>query len=202
MPFHNRNQAPPRPNPNSLGGIVNRDFRQEFNRLQEGQPGLEERFLDQQAAPIDFEAFRGSLSALAESVTSDLFGAGGAVEKAQQGARGKTVTTGFGTGSGGLTNATQNIFRGARDEVANVVGRGAIDIAGIAVQDRATTLGNLNQFVQFQGGRLDDLRDSLFGGQATIEQLRLAERQLDQNQQVIDQGEGGGFLSTITFGLL
>lgn len=193
----------------SLGDILGVDFREEFERLQGGQSDLEQRLFDAINAPVDFEAFRGQLSGLAESVTGELFGAGGQVELATRGAAGRTVETGFGTSSGGFDRARQNIFGQARESVANVVGQSAVELSGQAVQQRAADIGALGDFTQFQTGRLDDLRESLFGGQVTIEQLNLAKEQMAQNQRLIDEaisggggGGIGGFLGKVGGGIL
>ena len=112
----------------------------------------------------DFAGFREPLSALAQSVTDQLFRPGGAVEGATRGALGRSVQSGFGPRSGGFDAARLNILQGASDTVGNTVGQAAVQLAPLALQQR----------------------ESQFGAASTLEGLRLSEEQLAQNQRLID----------------
>ena len=85
-----------------------------------------------------------------------------------------------------------NIFGQGRDRIASGIASRAIDISQIASQNRAFDIGALGEFTSGQASRLDSLRESIFGGQATIEQLTLARETQRQNQQLIDEAIKGG----------
>lgn len=113
----------------------------------------------------NFDQFRGSLSAMAEGLTNELFGPGGPVEQATTEALRGTVKKGFGPQSGGFTSARQNILAGARNQVTNQVAQGALSLVPFALQQQ----------------------ESIFGGRATIENLRLAAEQMNQNERLLDK---------------
>lgn len=186
----------PDPGPGKLSQILDERFVPEYERLQGRQSELENLLLERLRTPTDFGQFRGELSATAESLANELFGAGGAVEKAYSDAFGKTVESGFGTTSGGFDRARQNILGQARDTVANTIAQNAINLAPVAAQSRATDIASLLDFTNTQGAMLGDIRDSLFTGQASIEQLRLGREQMDLNRRLIEEslrrGSGGG----------
>lgn len=193
----------------AIRDLLGERFLPEFERLAERQAELEEQLLGRIEDPIDFESFRGELSTLAESVTRDLFGPGGAVEDATTRAAGESVRSGFGTRSGGFDRARLNILEGARDQVTDVVGRAAPQLAQTAAQTRAADIGALGEFTAGQAARQTDLLESLFGGFATIEQINQAREQLGLNEDIIREvlrggggGGVGGFLGKLGGGLL
>lgn len=181
----------------NLGGIIQNIYAPEYDRTMAGLPGAEEMLLERIKSPLDFGAFRSELEAMAQGLTGELFRPGGQVEQASRAALDQTVATGFGSTSGGYTNARQNIMTGARDTVSNAIAQGAIQLAPVAVQSRQNEIGNALGLTSYYAGRSDDLRESLFGGRATIEQLQLARQQMRQNQQVIDAQLNQGFGSRL-----
>lgn len=193
-----------------LGGILDDRFAGELDRLSESQPDLETRFLEALRSPVNFEDFRGELSEFAESVTSDVFGPGGQVSQLTGQARESAIGRGLSPFGGTTTGARNDILRGATGDVSRAIGQQAGQLAGLAVQQRQSDLGNLLGFTGMQAERADDLRESLFGGQATIENLGLARESLDLNTRLIEQalserqggGGIGGFLGKVGGGLL
>jgi hypothetical protein len=182
----------------TLEKILSDYFKPEFNKLQGQQGDLQKMFMDKLAAGPDFAKFRGELSTVATGVADELFSPGGEVDKAYQGAFGQTVESGFGTSSGGFERARHNILGGARDVVSRGIAQGALQLAGTASQANSADLATLLGFQQGEAGRLEGLRESMFGGQATIESLGLAKRTADLNERMINQSlqkqsGGGGF---------
>lgn len=194
----------------SLRGILDDRFAGELDRLEASVPDLEEEFLETLRSPVNFEAFRGELTSLAESVTNQLFGAGGAVEQGFSQATGGAIARGMDPRSGTAARGRQNVLSQAAGQVRDVVGQGAVQLANTAVADRAQTIQSLLGFTQGQQARSDSLRESIFGGQATIDQAGLAREQFDLNKMLVEEslrrqrsgGGIGGFLGKIGGGLL
>lgn len=171
-------QSPGRPR--NLGGILDefgqaQDFQQERARELEGQ------FEDVLAGG------REALSDVAQGVTAELFAPGGQVEQATNRALRSTVESGFGPRSGGFDQARLNIQERAQDQVANRVAQAAPEI-------RSQTIQGLGQLAGQLRGSAESLRESEFGGQATIEQLGLARERQDMNERIMQEflDERGG----------
>lgn len=201
-----RTFTPPAPPPRAsdpLQTVLDDSFYPEYNRLQDNQQGIEELFIEMLQSPVNYGDLRSEVSAVGESVVNQLFGAGGDVETAFGEALGQTVETGFGTTSGGFARARQNILGQATEQVTDAVSRAAVDLAPVAAQSRGQDIASLLGFTEFQGGRLDNLRESLFGGATQIEQLDLAQQQAFNNRRLTDQAlyernnQGGGFWDSI-----
>lgn len=194
----------------SLRGILDDRFSGELDRLTESQPDLETNFLEALRSPVNFEDFRGELSEFAESVTSDVFGPGGAVQGAINQATPDILNSGMSPFGGTAARTRNDILRGATDQVSNAIGQQAGKLAGIASQNRTNDIASRLAFTELQAGRADSLRESLFGGQATIENLGLARESQDLNRRMIEQAlrqrEGGGgfgsFFGNLGGGLL
>jgi hypothetical protein len=193
-----------------LGGILDSYYRPELDRTQGSAADAQDAFLERLNAPTDYSGLRGELSAMAEGITSEMFGPGGAVQQATSQAAEQSVGTGFGPSSGGFDRARRNIFSGARGEVTNRIAQGALQLAPIAMQERQGDISALGDFYGMQATRGDALRDSLFGGEATIENLGMAREQLDLNRMLIEEslrqsrsgGGIGGFLKKAAGGLI
>ncbi len=180
------------PNVGSLEQILSERFRPELERTEGQQSTLENLFLDRVRNPADLEAFRGEITAFGESLVNDLFGGGGAVERGLQEARGRTVETGFGTTSGGLTNARNNIFSRATDTVAQGIAQKSFEFADLAERTRGSDIQSLLAGVGLQASRGDDLRESLFGGRATIDQQGFDRETMALNRRLIEHALRGG----------
>ena len=171
----------------SLGGILDEQFAPEYERLNEGLPGIEELFNERVASGPDYSAYSGALEDFAGSVFEQYFGSGGAVEGASRAALGQAVQSGFGPTSGGFDNARMNILREASGQFGQAVAGQATQLAGYASQDRGIDIQSLLGYTGLQAGRRDALAESLFGGQATIDQQGIDREVLDLNRRMIEQ---------------
>jgi hypothetical protein len=178
--------------------ILNQDFRPEFDRVSGQLPNLEQTFMDRLNSGPDFEAYRSELDAFGGSLMDTLFGPGGQVEQATRQALGQSVASGFGPTSGGFDKARLNILGGARDAFGGAIAGQAVNIAQLAGQQHMGELGALGGFQQFQAGRADDLRESLFGGEMSIRQMEMDRETMELNRRMVEAGlaqQGGGGLS-------
>lgn len=106
----------------------------------------------------------GDLTNAANAVSQGIFGPGGSAEQAVQQSIYRTVDSGFGPTSGGLQNAQMNIQRQGQDAINRFISEKTLEARAL------------------RGQELSDV----FTGEASIEQLRLAQETQRQNQQIID----------------
>jgi hypothetical protein len=197
--------APPRTAPRrtlTLEDILRDHFLPEFQRLQGGRAASERDLRQRIASGPDYSGLRGELTTVATGITDELFAPGGQVDQATRTAFGDTVASGFGPTSGSYERARQHILGGARDAVSRGIAQGALQLAPTAMQARAGDIASLIDVHGLETGRLEGLRESLFGGQATIENLRLADETLGLNRSIVDAylrqaGRGRGIGSRI-----
>lgn len=192
-----------------LQSILSRYFAPEFERLQKRQSGLESTITELIDKPIDFAGFQDALTSVAQGVSSKLYAPGGEVDIANRQALGDVVQSGFGTTSGGYDRARLNILRGANTTVSDAIAGAAVQLAPQAVQARQGQLATISGLLDSNRGALEGIRESMFGGQTTIEQLALAKQTAEQNRRLVEealrrQGGGGlwGNLASLGFGLL
>lgn len=148
-------------------------------RMGDRARGVEDEFLD------NLTGGREALSDMAQGITSELFAPGGPVEQQTSQALRATTESGFGPRSGGFDRARQNILGQASDQVANRVAQAAPEIRGQTLQGFGQLSGQLR-------GATESLRESEFGGRATIEQLQLAKQRAEQNRRILDEFMDGG----------
>lgn len=210
MPYYPSYRPRTGPRSTSLGGILDQYFKPELYDTEGNAAAARDAFTERLNTPTDFSRFRGELTAMAQGITNEMFGPGGAVEQATGQAAEQSVGTGFGPTSGGFDRARRNIYSGARDQVGNAIAQGAIQLAPIAAQERAGDIGALAQLYGLEAGRGDALRESLFGGEATIENLGLAKETMMLNRRLIEDslrrsrsgGGIGGFLGKLGGGII
>lgn len=194
--FGTRRPGPPRSSIGDMEQIINNRFLPEFERTQAALPGIQELFMERLNAPVDYSGLRGELQAVAEGVGEELFRPGGSVELASRGAAEGSVRTGFGPSSGGFDRARMNILDEAQGTIGRTISQGALQLAPMALQKRQGDIANAFGLLQLQSGRADDLRESLFGGRASIEQLKLARDQMKLNRRLVEAGLANQNLST------
>lgn len=174
--------------PNTLAGILDSNFTPEFNRLNEGLPGIEDLLQTTIESPLDFEQFAPALEQFAGGLSAQMFGAGGSVEQASRQALGQSVQSGFGPTSGGFDNARLSILKEARGSFNEALSTQAVNLAQIASTKRSSDIQTLLGFTQNQGARRDSAAESLFGGRATIDQQGMDRETMDLNRRMIEQG--------------
>ena len=166
-------------------------FGEARERMGERARGVEDAFLQ------DLRGGREALSSMAQGITAELFAPGGQVEEATSQALRQTTESGFGPRSGGFDQARLNILEGAQEQVANRVAQAAPQIRGQTLQGFGQLAGQLR-------GATESLRESEFGGRASIEQLEMARQRQRQNEMILQEfldERGGGIGETIAGGL-
>jgi len=177
------------------GGLlspIDRFFLPEFERLQGGQESLENLFLNRVQSPVDFERFRAPLESFAQSVQGELFSPGGAVDTASRAALDTEIQAGRGPRSGSFNRSRLDILGQASDTLSGAIGQAAPQIAQTAVINRGQDIESLFRLLGLQSGRLDDIRDSLFTGEAAEVQRGFTRESLDLNRRLIEASLGGG----------
>ena len=177
----------------SLPGVLTSQFEPELGRIDAALPGLEELLLGQINAPIDYSAFKAPLEDFAGGLTKELYGPGGYVEEATQGALGMTQKTGFGPTSGGFDRARLNILGGANDQFANALSGKAVELANLASSTRDSNIRNLLAYTGNLQARRDDYATSLFTGRQAINQYGMDRNIFDLNRRMVEHAlkEGG-----------
>ena len=150
-------------------------------------PGTEDLFNKRISTGLDFQGFDDALSKFAGGLSEQLFGAGGSVETASRSALGEAVGSGFGPTSGGFDNARLNILKGAGQQFNSALAEQAVNIAGVASQQRSADINSILGLQQSQAGRRDSIAESIFGAQATIDQQGFDRETMDLNKQLIEQ---------------
>lgn len=176
----------------SLASILDNNFAPEFNRLNEGLPGIEDLLTDRIQGPVDLNQFAPALEQFAGGLSAQMFGAGGSVEQATRGALGQSVQSGFGPASGGFENAKLHILKGATGEFQNALAGQAVNLAQLASTQRSQDISALLGFTQNQGARRDSAAESLFGGQATIDQAGRDDETMALNRRLIENALANG----------
>ena len=184
----------------TLEQILGDYFAPGFQQTQANKGNIQDTLMKRISSGPDFAKYRGELSTVATGLADELFSPGGEVEQAYSDAFGQTVESGFGTSSGGFERARGNILRGARDVVGRGIAQGALQLAGTAEQSRASDINALLGLHEGEAGRMEGLRESLFGGQATIEQLKLAQEQMGLNRELMRKAGKGRGLGSRTGG--
>lgn len=184
----------------TLESILQRILNPALDESKERRSTREAALMEALGQPTDFGSVREEVSAVGEGVANELFSQGGQVESAINEALRNTARTGFGPTSGSFDRARLDVLRGASDQVANRVAQSATQLAPLAQRERATDLGILGGLAESEAARVGNLRQSIFGGRASVNQLQLAQDQADLNEQLVNQAlESGetGFLEGV-----
>lgn len=193
----------------SISDILDERFLPEYEEAQAGTQAAEQAFQERLAQGVDYSSALEQIRPEIEGIIGELFGPGGQVEQASSQALRGTVNTGFGPTSGAFNRARTGILEGARGEVTNRVAQRAPELARLGLQEYGTELGALQQDVTEARGREISLLESLFGGQASVEQLELSRETQDLNRQIVEeqlaqlrrQNEDSGFFGDLFGGV-
>lgn len=167
--------------------ILDGKFGKDYDELKGRSDQYEKTLFDLINSPTDFGRVREELTVIAQAVADEIFGTGGVVDQENRAALDQSVETGFGPSSGGFTAARQNILGKGRDVVGRSIAQNGAALAGLAVQDRGLSLDAAGNLYNTASGRVDNLRESIFGGQTVIENLRLAREQQAMNKKMLDK---------------
>lgn len=185
-------------------------FSPEQGRLDEQLPGLEQLFLELLGGQVDLSGVTEGINQSVSGLLGDLSRPGGALDQATFTGLSNEINRGTGPRSGGFETARLNILDRLQGQVGNLIAQQAPALFSTAVQNRGQNLQGAAGFLGLQAGRADALRDSLFTGRTSIEQLRLAQEAQLANlkfgrESLADArkaNKGGGFLGFLgdTFG--
>ncbi len=188
-----------------LTSLLEQIFGPEFARLQGDLPGLEQAFMSFLTGEVDLSQVTAGINQSVSGLLGELSRPGGELDTATFAGLTNEINRGTGPRSGGFENARLNILDRLQGQVGNLIAQQAPALFSTAVQNRGNTLQGLGGFLGLQAGRTDALRDSLFTGRQSIEQLRLGQESQLINTKFGRQGiadarkanEGGGFLGFV-----